>query len=196
MQRNLEGQTALDVCGGGACAEPLLVAHGGNGAREVTDQGGAVSDEAHRLASSLLLAHLLRKAGKGEDNEEERREEKGLSRRMTAFLLHERTPFLEIHRKTKGMLRRPRQQDMVERAEEWDIEETEGRKMESLWRRMAAFVLNDKTRHKSNERKEKKEGREGSWKRKRRRRRQNRTSNRRCWRMCWVRGCQKMKEEC
>jgi len=26
MQRKLEGQTALDVCGEGACAEPLLVA--------------------------------------------------------------------------------------------------------------------------------------------------------------------------
>jgi len=104
-----------------------------------------VSDEAHRVASSLLLAHLLRKAEKEKDNEEERREEKGLSRRMTAFILHERTPFLEIHRKTKGMLRRPRQQDMVERAEEWDIEEMEGMKMEGLWRRMAAFVLNEKT---------------------------------------------------
>ena len=98
----------------------------------------AAGDRAHRVASSLLLAHLLTKAEKVENNEEERKEEKGLSRRMTAFILHEKTPYVKVHGREKGMVRQPRQQRKVGPAEE-------GMQMEGLSGPMAAFVSNEKT---------------------------------------------------
>lgn len=64
---------------------------------------------------------------------------------MTAFILYEKTRYVNVHGQEKGMMRQPRQQSKVERAEEGDMKWRKGkRKEDGLSRRMMAFVLHEK----------------------------------------------------
>jgi hypothetical protein len=155
MQCNIEGQTALDMCGEGpsgrACAKVLRwamwVAVEDMERVKLLTKARAASDRAHRVASSLRLAHLLRKAEKVEDHkEEERKEEKGLSRRMRAFFSNEKASHVKIHRKEERVPRQLQQQSEALKAEEGDVKEMEARKeKEDFSRRTIAFILNEKT---------------------------------------------------
>lgn len=153
MQRALKGQTALDMCGeepsGRACAELLRLAMEEVERVKLLTKARAVSDKAHRVASSLRLAHLLRRAEKVEDHkEEEKKEEKGLSRRMRAFLSNEKASEVNMHKKEERIPRQLQQQGEAQKAEEGDVKEMDGRKKsEDFSRRMIAFILNEKTPH-------------------------------------------------